>query len=380
MGSKTIKAKLGLMTGSALLGFILLGGFAYYTITVVKVHGPYYQRIAQGKDLIADILPPPEYIIESYLIVLQMMEEKDSAALARFVERGHELSKEYERRHEFWRQDLAAGTMKNELLVASYEPANKFYAVRDREFVPALQRGDREQARTVLTNTMQSLYEQHRRSIDKIVEMATETGKKDEAEVRQAMRRNLWILVGGGVAVALVVLTLSLFIIRGIVPLLMRTMQLLQKVAEGDLTPRLNIASHDEIGKMAEALNQALTNIGFTVSTIGQNTHRLAGSAEELTSVSRQMSSSSEETSAQAGVVSAAAEQVSKNVQTVATGTEEMSASIKEIAKNANEAARVANTAVQVAEQDQCNGEQARRQQRRDRPGDQSDQLDRRAD
>ena len=95
------------------------------------------------------------------------------------------------------------------------------------------------------------------------------------------------------------------------------------------------------------------------MSTIGQNTHRLAASAEELTSVSRQMSSSSEETSAQAGVVSAASEQVSKNCQTVATGTEEMSASIKEIAKNANEAARVGAHGGRAAESSrtvQCGG------------------------
>jgi methyl-accepting chemotaxis protein len=349
LGSKTIKTKLGVMAGSALLGFVILGIFVYHTITVVKVHGPYYQRIAQGKDLIADILPPPEYIIESYLIVLQMMEEKNPATLTRLVERGNELRKDYERRHEFWRRELTAGTIKDELLVASYKPASEFYAARDRGFVPALQRGDREQARAVL-NTLQSFYEQHRRSIDKIVQMATENGKKDEDEVRQAMSRNLWILIGSGVVVALVVLTLSLFIIRSIVPLLVRTMQLLQKVAEGDLTPRLDIASHDEVGKMAEALNQALNNISSTVSAIGQNTHNLASSAEELTSVSQQMSSNSEQTSAQAGVVSAAAEQVSKNVQTVATGTEEMSASIKEIAKNASEAAKAASNAVQVAE------------------------------
>jgi hypothetical protein len=33
----------------------------------VKINGPLYQQIVSGKDLIADILPPPEYIIETYL-------------------------------------------------------------------------------------------------------------------------------------------------------------------------------------------------------------------------------------------------------------------------------------------------------------------------
>ena len=60
LANQTIETKLRLMVGSALLGFTLFGTFAYYTMTVVKVTGPYYQRIAQSKDLIADILPPPE--------------------------------------------------------------------------------------------------------------------------------------------------------------------------------------------------------------------------------------------------------------------------------------------------------------------------------
>ena len=35
------------------------------------------KEIVQGKDLIADVQPPPEYIIESYLLVLQMVDETD---------------------------------------------------------------------------------------------------------------------------------------------------------------------------------------------------------------------------------------------------------------------------------------------------------------
>jgi methyl-accepting chemotaxis protein len=32
------------------------------------VNGPVYQEIVYGKDLIADILPPPLYIVESYML------------------------------------------------------------------------------------------------------------------------------------------------------------------------------------------------------------------------------------------------------------------------------------------------------------------------
>ncbi len=128
-----------------------------------------------------------------------------------------------------------------------------------------------------------------------------------------------------------------------------RTVDVLEKVADGDLGQRLDVGTQDEVGKMGTSLNQALERIDGVVQSIGENAQTLSGASEELAASSRQMLSGAEETSAQAGVVASAAEQVSSNVQTVAAGVEEMGASIREIAKNAHEAARVAAAAVKVA-------------------------------
>jgi len=53
-----------------MFSFIIFFGAAILTLNKLKVNRPVYQNIIQGKDLIADILPPPEYIIESYLVAL----------------------------------------------------------------------------------------------------------------------------------------------------------------------------------------------------------------------------------------------------------------------------------------------------------------------
>ncbi|GEM_PF-5573371 len=34
-----------------------------------------YNEIVLGKDIVADILPPPEYIVETYLTALQLLKE-----------------------------------------------------------------------------------------------------------------------------------------------------------------------------------------------------------------------------------------------------------------------------------------------------------------
>ena len=69
-----IKTKILILVFLFVFSFAGLIVYSFQTISIVKVNGNIYKNIIQGKDVIADILPPPEYIIESYLLVLQMHE------------------------------------------------------------------------------------------------------------------------------------------------------------------------------------------------------------------------------------------------------------------------------------------------------------------
>jgi methyl-accepting chemotaxis protein len=131
-----------------------------------------------------------------------------------------------------------------------------------------------------------------------------------------------------------------------------RTSQTLKGIGEGDgnLSARLEVSSHDEVGEACFWFNTFIEKLEVVVRSIGGTTQRLAGASEDLNAVSNRMADNAEATSLQLNAVSVASEQVSKNVQTAATGTQEMEASIREVAKNASEAARVASNAVRVAE------------------------------
>ena len=73
----TVKTKLLVLAGVAVLGFVAFGWLARNTLQELRVNGPKYQRIVQGKDLIADVVSAPENIIESYLTTLQLVNESD---------------------------------------------------------------------------------------------------------------------------------------------------------------------------------------------------------------------------------------------------------------------------------------------------------------
>ena len=73
------------------------------SFNAIKIKGDLYNQVIQMKDLVADILPPPAYIIESYLTVLQQIDEteiamadgtidtKEKAVLDSLVEYGRQL-------------------------------------------------------------------------------------------------------------------------------------------------------------------------------------------------------------------------------------------------------------------------------------------------
>lgn len=82
------------------LGFIAVAATGAFAIRELKVNGPIYQKVVLGKDLIADILPPPEYVIEAYLEATLVY--NDPPSLAQRRERLAALRKDYDERHAYW--------------------------------------------------------------------------------------------------------------------------------------------------------------------------------------------------------------------------------------------------------------------------------------
>src|ERR1044072_9422684 len=81
---------------AATLGLAAISGTTHFAFQYVKVGGPLYDRIKLGNDLIADILPPPEYVIEAYLEATLAL--RDPTTLAEHRERLVQLKKDYDER------------------------------------------------------------------------------------------------------------------------------------------------------------------------------------------------------------------------------------------------------------------------------------------
>ena len=82
------------------IGLAIVVGVALYGIKTVGIGGQHYRMVIAGKDLVADILPPPEYLVEAYLqITLLRNGDGDRAAeIARLAT----LRKDFDDRRAYW--------------------------------------------------------------------------------------------------------------------------------------------------------------------------------------------------------------------------------------------------------------------------------------
>ena len=201
--------------------FITVGVCVIFSMTGllierIKINGPIYHDILRGKDLIADILPPPEYIIESYLVVSQAMAEKDPSKIPSYYERLKKLQVKFDERHTYWAKNLPEGKIKALLLEQSYKPAVLFYSTVTNDLFPALAAGRREQAEKLLNDVLNPTYEAHRIAVDEIVNLSNAENIETEKHASTLLRSSRVIVAVIGVTFFACVLATFIFIINNI--------------------------------------------------------------------------------------------------------------------------------------------------------------------
>ncbi|CAO3414792.1 hypothetical protein [Azospirillum endophyticum] len=170
------------------LGFLAVVVTGALAIRELKVGGPIYQRIVLGKDLIADILPPPEYVIEAYLEATLAM--NDPASVERRRTRLAQLRKDYDERHDYWLKESFEPALLDQLTRTSHAPVMRFWSEIETRFLPALVRKDEAAARASYT-TIAEAYTAHRAVVDRIVE---ETNRyNSETEIDADRRERLFM-------------------------------------------------------------------------------------------------------------------------------------------------------------------------------------------
>lgn len=370
----TMKAKLVSMITVCALGMVALGLVAFNLLEEVKVGGPLYGSIVNDKDLVADILPPPEYIVESYLVVTQLTGETDRLRAQELANRLATLKKEFRERHEFWEKTLVPGAVRTTLLKRSYEPAEEFYTVVERDLIPAALAGRQARVRELAFGQLNNLFVKHREAILEVVELANGQLAQREALSREIVQSRVQILAFCTALIVIVAFGLGWVINRVTAGPIRELTQVANRLCQGDATQTIEIQSKDEIGQLAESFRSLVAYFGdltnltrrisendLTAHVQPRSDHDQLGLAYQkmianFSALVRQLADSARELASAASQVAAAANQMSSGsksqadrVNQVTAAIEEMSATILESSRNAGDVRNASQEASETA-------------------------------
>ena len=252
---QSIKSKLVFIAIALPLAIIAVSTLWWVAFNQLKVNGPVYSKIVQSKDLVADILPPPEYILESYLTAAQALDAGPSE-YADFKGQMVKLKADYDDRHNFWAAAHLEKPIADLLLKKSYDPAVQFYKISETKFFPALLRGDHDAAETAFRE-MSGVYKTHRAAIDELVTETDRLGKVIEAESNESEMRYKNLTTSLSLVASALALIICVLVARSVTSPLDKLMFAMKQVAGGNsdvVIPHTD--NKGEIGLLANGLDE----------------------------------------------------------------------------------------------------------------------------
>src|SRR4051812_23125681 len=248
----TISRAVIVFGAAALLGLGAVIATSNIALNHLKVGGPLYNKIKLGNDLVADILPPPEYVIEAYLEVTLALNDPASAAAHR--ERLVQLKKDYDDRHDYWMKSELDPALRTMLVETSDAEVQKFWNSVERDFLPSLLGGKPAAAARSYVDITRA-YTAHRAVIDEIVKRTNDDNAATETEASTSVRSFSIALWSVSALVFLIVGAGVLGVGTGVVRPITAMTGVMKRLADGELDVSIpSLARKDEVGAMAMAV------------------------------------------------------------------------------------------------------------------------------
>jgi len=365
----------GLVTATGLAAVVFTG---IYALSDVKIGGPLYDQIKLGNDLVADILPPPEYVIEAYLEATLAL--NNPAELGTRRERLAQLKKDYDERREFWSKSDLDPAIKAKLVDQSHREVQRFWQAVEQVFLPALAKADTTAAAKSYSE-ITAAYQAHRALIDEIVKKTNDDNAAIEAAATQRVgtfTTMLWSISG----LVFLVIGGGLFGVGlGVIRPMTRMTGVMTRLAGGTVEieiPSLNRG--DEVGAMARAVQifresaqqvkamesaqaglklkaeedrkAAMSRVadGFE-QAIGKIVEAVSTASSEIERAAGSLTKTADETQELTATAASASDLSSANVQSAAAASEEMASSVTEIGRQVQQSETITHAAVRQAEQ-----------------------------
>lgn len=231
------------------IGALLLIGLV---IAQIRLGGPMSRANALQDEMLADILPPPAFVVEPYLLATLIADDPLHARddLARLST----LRAEFLARKAYWRD----ATVPDELRPAldeTLQRADRFWLAIDRHFLPALARHDRSALASLQKGPLTTAYQAQNAQVLALVALSKEYRSASDRRHNIILGFALLIVALLSSAVIIAIVRASGFVQNRIILPVTYAAETMRVMAAGDFAASMrdHLDRRDEIGVMAEA-------------------------------------------------------------------------------------------------------------------------------
>jgi methyl-accepting chemotaxis protein len=275
-----IRALLLTMALLPVVGSLAMGGAGLVGVATIERSAA---GVGLGKDVVADILPPPLYVIEARLQVSLAVEARSSAEREAAIGTLERLESEFATRRRHWEGVAFEPALKASLLGAQTVEAAGFFALVNEAFLPAAKRGDAA-AMEAVRDRLHGLYLAHRQGVDQTVVLGNRFAASSEAALASAASGVRWtflvfLVLGVATAVAVGLHGTRVILRRlGAEPDVVAAAA--ERLAQGDFTRPVGTAP---AGSLTEAFGRMQARLAALL-------HSVVESIEPLSSATRVLS------------------------------------------------------------------------------------------
>jgi signal transduction histidine kinase len=271
-----IRAQLRLLVAIAVAGLTLFACVTYITISEVRAGSAAFLRNRVAVDVDRDFGNPSQSLIGIYPFFFQSRNVSGPADIERLNRLLFDAHGRLEHGHKRYLDVLAPGPLRELVTVDAYASAEEWFAIAEKEYMAAVERGDLDRANRIRKEKMEPIFQRNSATNEEISRLAAAWIAANRSQVADTVRRRTWQLMAVGAATLVTQLLLGMVIdarVGSSTRILQATLEELRR-KNAEVEAFVYIVSHD--------LRAPLVNLqGFS--------HELENSCVDLKEIMRRL-------------------------------------------------------------------------------------------
>jgi methyl-accepting chemotaxis protein len=318
-----------LMVMTALGGLILIAVLAIVGSLAVSPYGETARRQNATANLLADILPPPGFIVEAFLTVREATLENNPTLRLALIEQVDRHEQDYQVFVKRWEGNLPPVEL-DAAFQDTLVTGRQFFA-RWRDSVrPLLVDNNVLGARKIVQGDLRPIYLQHEQAIQAFAKRLTAFSTVLTAAGETAIQRVLIGIVSGSILIVIFSVLFVTYLVRRIRRTFATNIATLGRMSDGSTL--LDEHTGTELDPLAQAVNRTIAQLRAVGTTLNVRAAEVGDCVNELRDSSTSMAGTATELSAQSEQTAAATAMASQRLREANTTTATLVQAIDAIA------------------------------------------------